>query len=67
MNGFCKNVNPDCVVCFSYKKDNAKGNVTGKKQSHQFPNMIIGEVNSNMDSLLPHFNKLVNKILMNMK
>ena len=62
MNGFCKNVNPDYVICFSYKKDNSKG-IVNQKRSNQFPNMIIGEVTSNMDTLLPNFNKLIHKIL----
>jgi len=63
MNNFCNEINPDNVVCFSYKKDDSKGMVKAK-QSHQFPNLNICEVVNTMDSLLPNFNKFITKILL---
>jgi GTPase SAR1 family protein len=63
MNNFCTDINPDNIICFSYKKENSKG-LEKKKQSHQFPNMNIAEVTNSMDSLLPHFNKFITKLLL---
>ena len=66
MNNFCNEINPENVTCFSYKKDDSKGIVKGK-QSHQFPNMIISEVNHSMESLLPNFHRFVTRLLIQMK
>ena len=63
MNNFCNDINPENVTCFSYKKENSKG-LSKMKQSHQFPNMNIAEVTNSMDSLLPHFNKFITKLLL---
>ena len=66
MNNFCGEMNPDNVVCFSYKKEDSKG-IAKNKQSHQFPNMTIAEVNHSMESLLPNFHKFITKLLIQMK
>ena len=66
INGFCREIDKSKIICFSYKKDDDKGTVL-KKQSNQFPNLLIAEVTNNMDSLLPHFNKLINNILLGLK
>ena len=66
MNNFCSEMNPDNVTCFSYKKEDNKG-VAKNKQSHQFPNMTIAEVNHSMESLLPNFHRFITKLLIQMK
>ena len=66
MNNFCSEINPDNVTCFSYKKEDSKG-IVKNKQSHQFPNMTIAEVNHSMESLLPNFHKFITKLLIQMK
>jgi Rab-like protein 5 len=66
MNGFCNGLDKNKIICFSYKKNDAQGSVL-KKTSNQFPSLVIAEVTNNMDSLLPHFNKLINKILLELK
>ena len=63
MNNFCNEINPENVVCFSYKKDDAQG-FSKSKQSHQFPNMQIDEVSNKMDSLIPCFNRFITKLLL---
>ena len=40
MNNFCSDINPENVICFTYKKENSKG-LSKMKVSHQFPNMNI--------------------------
>ena len=66
MNNFCNDINPEEVTCFSYKKEDVKG-ISKNKLSHQYPNMVISEVNHSMESLLPVFHKFVTKILIKMK
>ena len=66
MSNFCNEIKPENVTCFSYIKDDSKG-IAKNKQSHQFPNMVISEVNHSMESLLPVFNKFITKLLITMK
>ena len=66
MNNFCTEISPEIVTCFSYKKEESKG-IAKSKQSHQFPNMVISEVNHSMESLLPNFHKFITKLLIQMK
>ena len=66
MNNFCTDIKPENVTCFSYKKEDSKG-ISKKKLSHQFPNMVISEVDHSMESLLPNFHKFITKILIQMK
>ena len=66
MSNFCNEIEPENVTCFSYKKDDSKV-ISKNKQSHQFPNMIISEVNHSMESLLPVFHKFITKLLIKMK
>lgn len=66
MSNFCNEIDPENVTCFSYKKDDSKG-ISKIKQSHQYPNMVISEVNHSMESLLPVFHKFITKLLIKMK
>ena len=63
MNNFCNDIDPQNVVCFSYKKDDSKS-LAKVKQSHQFQNLSISEVTSSIDTLFPSFNKFVTKLLL---
>ena len=66
MSYFCNEIDPENVTCFSYKKDDSKG-ISKIKQSHQYPNMVVSEVNHSMESLLPVFHKFITKLLIKMK
>ena len=63
ISDFCSDIKKDFVMCFSYRKDEKKSASTKNKQSREYPNLAICEVTNNMNDLLPHFNKLVAKIL----
>ena len=67
INGFCKEINRDHLVCFSYKKDDAKKGEPRQKTCNTFPKLPIAEVKNDMSTLIPNFNKFISKILCELK
>lgn len=67
LNGFCSDFDKNRIVCFSYKKDDAKKEVKGKKTCNQFPSLPIYEVKNDMSVLLPAFNSTLKDVLDRLK
>ena len=76
VNNFCKDVNIDNIICFSYSKEEDSRTETKQKicililkiiikiiLANQFPKLQIIEVVNDYNVLLPHFNKFLIKIL----
>lgn len=68
LKGFCGNdFDKKRVFCFSYKKEDAKKPVKGKKTCNQYPSLPIYEVQNDMGLLLPAFNAVISTTLENLK
>ena len=67
LNGFCKDIDREKIVCFSYKRDDSKKGEPRQKTCNQYPKLTIAEVKNDMNTLLPNFNKFITKILQELK
>ncbi|MCQ2818763.1 MAG: hypothetical protein MJ252_15965 [archaeon] len=63
LNTFCGDYDKKRISCFSYRKDDAKKEVKGKKTCNQLPSLPIYEVKNDMSVLLPAFNSVINQLL----
>ena len=67
LNTFCTDFDNKRIACFSYRKDDAKKEVKGKKTCNQLPSMPIYEVKNDMSVLLPAFNSVIKDVLDQLK